>query len=78
MSHQNNQKMKKVLATFIIDKHSDDSGWLHEFRIVEDTITKNKTIYCLILCFDEEKRWIHYSIQKFESEWKINISELIW
>jgi hypothetical protein len=70
--------MKKVLATFITDKHSDDSGWLREFRIVEDTITKRKTIYCRVLYYGKDEIWRNYSIQKFETEWKINISELIW
>ena len=67
--------MKKVLITYYCDKNGND-GWLKQFSIVEDIVTKLSTIKAEVVCIDGVKRTLDYLFSAFEYEWKINLSEI--
>lgn len=68
--------MKKVLIHFFCDINVASEGWLKEWFIVEDTITKLSTIKAKVFCNDGIERIFDYSIAEFEYVWKINLGEL--
>ena len=68
--------MKKSIVSFFCDKNSATEGWLKEWHIVEDTISKLSTIKARVLCIDNIERWFEYSVSQFEYIWEINIDEI--
>ena len=69
--------MKRVLAHFFCSINNPQEGWLKEWFIVEDTITKLSTIKAKVNCIDGVQRTFDYSFAEFEYTWKINLGELV-
>lgn len=69
--------MKKVLISFHCDIHSRKEGWLRQFDLVEEVITKSTTIKARILCHDHVERTLEYLVKEFETLFEIKLSELV-
>lgn len=68
--------MKKVIISFYCNIHSSSTGWLRQFDIVEDVVTKLATIKARVLCIDNVERILDYSIAEFEYIFKTNLGEI--
>lgn len=68
--------MKKILVSFYTTAY-DTGDRLEQFDIIEDIVTKFRSVKCRVWCCDGVERYLDYTFAEFENTWKINLTEVI-